>query len=161
MGVTAYIGLGTNLGDTRANLRQALESLRAKPGIEVRRVASFYRTEPQGYPDQDWFLNTVAGVETGLRPLGLLSALQGVEAALGRVRSLRWGPRVIDLDLLLYGEERINSPVLTVPHPRLMERAFVLVPLAELEPDLELAPGVRAAELAARLAGEQAVERVE
>ena len=160
-GVSVYIGLGTNMGDTRANLQQALESLRTTPGMEVLRVASLYRSEPQGYLDQDWFLNTVVEARTVLGPFDLLCALQAVESAFGRVRSLRWGPRVIDLDLLLYGEAKIDSPGLTVPHSRLLERAFVLVPLAELAPGLELLPGLRAAELAARLAREQAVQRVD
>jgi len=159
-GVTAYVGLGTNLGDTRANLAKALDLLRTTPGVDILRVASLYRTAPQGYTDQDWFLNTVGEVRTVLSPWKVLAALQAVETALGRVRSLRWGPRIIDLDLLLYGEERIDSPVLTVPHPRLLVRAFVLVPLAELAPGLELAPGRTAAELAAGLAREQFVEKI-
>jgi len=157
-GALAYVGLGTNLGEGLANLRRALALLAATPGIAVRRVASVYRTAPQGYVDQDWFLNTVAEVRTALPPLDLLGALQAVEAGMGRVRTIRWGPRVIDLDLLLYGEERVEGPQLTVPHPRLAERAFVLVPLAELIPDRELAPGQRVREMAARLAEEQPCE---
>jgi len=159
--VVAYIGLGTNLGDARANLHKALEWLEITAGIEVLRVASFYRSEPQGYVDQDWFLNTVAEVGTVLGAQNLLAALQAVEAAMGRVRTVRWGPRVIDLDLLLYGAEKIDLPGLTVPHPRLFVRAFVLVPLAELVPGLELSPGRLVGDLAARLGQEQAVAKID
>lgn len=159
--VTAYIGVGTNVGDMRGNLRVAFEQLRTMPGVVVCRVASVYRSEPQGLVDQDWFLNTVVEVNTSLSAQGLLTALQSVETLMGRIRTIRWGPRVIDLDILLYGEETIDCPGLIVPHPRLLERAFVVVPLAELVPDLKVALNLTAFELAGRLSREQAVEKVE
>ena len=108
--------------------------------MEIIRVSSLYETAPVGVTDQPDFLNAVAAVQTGLGPLETLDALLHIENQMGRVRTERWGPRVIDLDLLLYGGERVSSPGLTVPHPRLRERAFVLVPLAEIAPELRL-PG--------------------
>jgi len=158
--VLAYIGLGTNLGDGPANLRLAMELLQAAAGVSLGRVASMYRTAPQGYTEQDWFFNTVAEARTRLAPLELLDVLQSVETAMGRVRTIRWGPRIIDLDLLLYGTGRVESERLTVPHPRLTQRAFVLLPLAELIPDRELSCGLRVSEMAARLAREQPCELV-
>lgn len=131
----AYIGLGTNLGDRRASLDRALALLDASPGVRVRRVASVYETAPVGYTAQPRFLNTVAEVETDLAPAELLAVMQRIEAELGRVRTVRWGPRTSDLDLLLYDDLTLDDPALTVPHPRIAERAFVLVPLAELIPD--------------------------
>ncbi|MCL6635573.1 MAG: 2-amino-4-hydroxy-6-hydroxymethyldihydropteridine diphosphokinase [Peptococcaceae bacterium] len=159
MSKTAYVGVGSNLGDKRANIKKALELLGASPEVWLKRTASLYRTAPVGYSEQDWFLNTVAEVETGLAPRELLSLLLGIEEKLGRVRTVRWGPRTADLDLLLFGEEEIHSPDLCVPHPRMAERAFVMVPLAELAPDLVLPGRGRAADLARVLAGEQAIEK--
>ncbi len=129
----AFIGLGSNLGDKKKNLLQALQLLEAK--ARVRRVSSFYETEPVGLEQQDWFLNAVAEVETRLAPRELLSFLLGVEEALGRKRVVKWGPRTIDLDLLFYGNQVIDEPGLQVPHPELHKRRFVLEPLAELAPD--------------------------
>ncbi|WP_027356279.1 2-amino-4-hydroxy-6-hydroxymethyldihydropteridine diphosphokinase [Desulfofundulus thermocisternus] len=140
MEVVAYIGLGSNMGGKKANLKAALELLGRVPGVKILRVAPFYRTEPVGYTDQDWFVNTVAEVETTLSPRELLAACLEVENRLGRVRGVRWGPRVIDLDLLLYNGQVIDEPDLVVPHPLMHERAFVLVPLADLAPDLVI-PG--------------------
>ena len=146
----AFIGLGGNLGDRRAYLERALELLRAEPGIEVVDVSTMRETEPVGYTDQPRFLNAVATLETDLGARDLLGRLLAVEQALERVRAgPRFGPRTIDLDLLLYGEEVIDEPGLTVPHPRLAERRFVLEPLAELAPDLVLPDGRRVGELAA------------
>lgn len=157
----AYIGLGSNLGDKEANIKKALELLNTSPGLRVRRTASLYLTAPVGCDGQDWFLNTVAEVETCLAPRELLALLMGIEKKLGRVRSVRWGPRTVDLDLLLYGEEKINIPGLVVPHPRMGERAFVMVPLAELSPELVI-PGLgKAAELASALARQQLIESYE
>jgi len=131
----AYIGLGTNLGERRANLDRALSLLAASPGVRLLRAARVYETAPVGYTAQPRFLNTVAEVETDLSPADLLAVLQRIEAELGRVRTVRWGPRTIDLDLLLYDDLTLDDPALTIPHPRMAERAFVLVPLAELIPD--------------------------
>jgi len=155
----AYIGLGSNLGDKEANIKRALELLNASSGVRVKRVASLYRTAPVGFTGQDWFINTVAEVETGLGPHDLLALLLAVEKKLGRVRTVRWGPRTVDLDLLLFGEERITTPDLTVPHPHMSERAFVMAPLAELAPELTIPGPGKAAVLARTLAGEQLVQR--
>jgi 2-amino-4-hydroxy-6-hydroxymethyldihydropteridine diphosphokinase len=130
-----YIGLGTNLGDRAAMLRAALEQ------IEVAGVSPVHETEPVGITDQPRFLNAAAAVETELPPRDVLDRLLGIERRLGRTRDgPRFGPRTIDLDLLLYGNERIDEPGLEVPHPRLHERLFALEPLLELDPQLEL-PG--------------------
>jgi 2-amino-4-hydroxy-6-hydroxymethyldihydropteridine diphosphokinase len=131
----AYVGLGANLGDREATIRRAAELAGA------RRLSTIRETEPWGYADQPRFLNAVAELETGLPPRGLLDRLLEIERELGRTRDgPRWGPRTVDLDLLLYGGERLHEPGLTVPHPRLHERLFVLEPLAELDPDLDV-PG--------------------
>lgn len=137
----AYIGLGANLGDREAALRAALDGLAATPGVDVVAVSSFRETDPVGYLDQPRFLNGAAAVETELSPRELLDALLAVERALGRTRDgPRFGPRTIDLDLLVYGATVVDEPGLTVPHPRLHERRFALEPLAELDPELVL-PG--------------------
>lgn len=142
--VTAYLGLGSNLGDRAGNLRQALVQLQQAGGIRVTRVSPTYETDPVGYLDQPAFLNLVAEVQTTLTPRDLLEACLQVERRLGRVRTLRWGPRTIDIDILFYGELALSEPDLEIPHPRLWERGFVLIPLLDLLPDLE-APGGRAA----------------
>ena len=135
MTVFAYIGLGSNLGDRRAMIAGALERL--KP----RRVSAIVETEPWGRTDQPRFLNAVAEIETDLEPAALLDRLLDVERDLGRVRCEKWGPRTIDLDLLLYEDRRVDSETLSVPHPRLHERRFVLEGLAELCPDRNV-PGL-------------------
>lgn len=126
--------------------------------ISISAVAPLYRTDPVGYTDQDWFLNTVALLETGLSPGELLGVLMEAENKMGRERAIRWGPRVIDLDILLYGELTINWPDLQIPHPRLEERAFVVVPLADLYPDMLLPGGRAASDLAAQLSKAQRIE---
>jgi len=131
----AYVGIGTNQGDRHDNLERAVAALRSI-GHVARRSAS-YRTEPWGKVDQPWFLNAVVLIETELAPGTLLDALHAFEQRLGRVRGERWGPRTIDLDLLLYDDLRIEEPTLRVPHPRMYERAFVLVPLAEIDARFE------------------------
>lgn len=138
----AYIGLGSNLGDREQTLIRALELLARDGDVAVVAVSSFRETEPWGLADQPRFLNAVAAVETTLLPADLLDRLLAVERALGRTRGEgpRYGPRTVDLDLLLYGDARLQEPDLTVPHPRLHERAFALAPLAELDPTLEV-PG--------------------
>lgn len=129
MAVSAYIGLGSNLGDRRAMIADALGKLRP------RRVSSIVETDPVGKTDQPRFLNAVAEIETDLDPVALLDRLLEVEQGLGRVRHERWGPRTIDLDLLLYGDKQLTSDRLSVPHPELHRRRFVLEGLAELCPD--------------------------
>ena len=137
----AYIGLGANLGPREATLLRAVERLAAESGIRVLELSSLRDTEPVGVTDQPEFLNGAVAVETTLSPRALLDALLRIERELGRVRGgERFGPRTIDLDLLLYGEEVVDEPGLTVPHPRLHERRFALEPLAELDPELEI-PG--------------------
>jgi 2-amino-4-hydroxy-6-hydroxymethyldihydropteridine diphosphokinase len=139
----AYVGLGANLGDREEILRRAVDLLGAEPGIEVTAISMFRETEPVGYVDQPRFLNGACAVETELSPRELLERLLAVERALGRERggAARWGPRTIDLDLLLYGQETVDEPGLTVPHPRLTERSFALEPLLELDPNLHLPDG--------------------
>lgn len=139
----AYVGLGSNLGEREATLRQALEALGSIEGIEVVAVSSFRETDPVGMVDQPRFVNAAAALETTLGPRELLESLLEVERGLGRDRSRekRWGPRTIDLDLLLYGDETVAEPGLVIPHPRLAERAFVLQPLLELDPGLRLPEG--------------------
>jgi 2-amino-4-hydroxy-6-hydroxymethyldihydropteridine diphosphokinase len=147
-GVLAYVGLGGNLGDRRSYLERAVELLGRQPGVRVVRVSSFRETDPVGYVEQPRFLNGAVAIETELGARELLERLLAVERALGRERTgPRFGPRTIDLDLLLYGDETIDEPGLTVPHPRLAERRFALEPLAELDPELVLPDGRRAAEL--------------
>jgi 2-amino-4-hydroxy-6-hydroxymethyldihydropteridine diphosphokinase len=138
----AYVGLGANLGDRERTLQLAVARLGEVPGIEVVRVSTLRETDPVGVVEQPRFLNGVAALETTLLPRELLAALLGVERGLGRVRAdgERWGPRVLDLDLLLYDDLVVCEPGLTVPHPRLHERRFVLEPLVELDPDLRV-PG--------------------
>jgi 2-amino-4-hydroxy-6-hydroxymethyldihydropteridine diphosphokinase len=139
--VTAYIGLGANIGDRGASLRRALELVADDPDIVLVAVSSFRETDPVGYVEQPRFLNAAAAVETGLSAAELLARLLAVELALGRDRTgPRFGPRTIDLDLLLFGDETIDEPGLVVPHPRLHERRFALEPLAELDPGL-VVPG--------------------
>jgi 2-amino-4-hydroxy-6-hydroxymethyldihydropteridine diphosphokinase len=138
----AFVGLGSNLGDREETLRRAIEELRRLPDTAVRAVSSFRDTAPVGYVDQPRFLNAAAALETGLTARALLGALLELERAFGRDRTSGPpnGPRTLDLDLLLYGDQTIDEPLLTVPHPRLHERRFVLEPLAELDPALEI-PG--------------------
>lgn len=145
----AYIGLGSNLGEREATLREALRMLGERDGIEVTFVSSFRETDPVGRVDQPRFLNGAAVLETSLAPRELLERLLEVERALGRdrAREERWGPRTVDLDLLLYDDETIEEPGLEIPHPRLAERAFVLEPLLELDPHLRLPDGRRLRDL--------------
>jgi 2-amino-4-hydroxy-6-hydroxymethyldihydropteridine diphosphokinase len=139
---TAFVGIGSNLGEPERQIAAALDQLAAEDGIELVVVSTLRETEPVGYLDQPNFLNGAARIETELPARELLERLLAIESRLGRVRGEgpRFGPRTIDLDLLVYGDERIDEPGLTVPHPRLAERRFALEPLAELAPELEI-PG--------------------
>ena len=141
MAVSAYLGLGANLGDRLASLRRAVELLDGSPGVEVVRSSRVYETDPVG-PPQPAYLNAVVEVATELDPRGLLSACGAVEDELGRVREERWGARTIDVDVLTYDEMTVDDPDLAIPHPRMHERGFVLVPLRELDADPML-PGGR------------------
>jgi 2-amino-4-hydroxy-6-hydroxymethyldihydropteridine diphosphokinase len=138
----AYVGLGANLGDRERTIRAAVAALDASPGVEVAAVSTLIETEPVGYLDQPRFLNGAAALETSLPAGELLDLLLELERRFGRVREgvAPQGPRTLDLDLLLYGSARIDEPGLEIPHPRLHERRFVLEPLAELDPSLEV-PG--------------------
>jgi 2-amino-4-hydroxy-6-hydroxymethyldihydropteridine diphosphokinase len=132
---TVYLSLGSNLGNREGYLRRAIAAL--PPSVQVRRVSSIYETEPVDYLDQPWFLNCVLEAETALEPPALLEALRSIEAQLGGQKEFAKGPRKIDLDILLYGDETIATPELEVPHPRMLQRRFVLTPLAELAPELK------------------------
>jgi 2-amino-4-hydroxy-6-hydroxymethyldihydropteridine diphosphokinase len=146
-GGTVYVGLGANLGDARATLHEALGRLDAHPAVAVVARSSDYGSDPVGGPEQPAYTNAVARLRTTLEPQPLLEVLLETEAALGRVRGVRFGPRTCDLDLLLYDDRVISEPGLEVPHPRMAERRFVLEPLAELEPALALPDGRRIADL--------------
>jgi 2-amino-4-hydroxy-6-hydroxymethyldihydropteridine diphosphokinase len=139
--VTAFVALGSNLDDPVAQVRSALLSVAALRETRLARTSSLYRNPPVGFLDQPEFVNAVAMVETGLGPRELLAELLGIESAHGRARAVPNGPRTLDLDLALYGDRVIREPHLIVPHPRLAERAFVLVPLLEIAPDA-VVPGV-------------------
>jgi 2-amino-4-hydroxy-6-hydroxymethyldihydropteridine diphosphokinase len=138
----AFVALGSNLGDRERTLHEAVDLLRDEPGIEVVAVSGLLETEPWGYADQPRFVNAVCAVQTELAPRALLDLLLGLERRLGRVRGdgPRFGPRTIDLDLLLCDDLVVDEPGLTLPHPRMHERRFVLAPLAEIAPELEV-PG--------------------
>ncbi|CAN5669162.1 2-amino-4-hydroxy-6-hydroxymethyldihydropteridinediphosphokinase [soil metagenome] len=143
----SYLGLGSNLGDRLATLQEAVDLLGAEPGIAIVRSSRVWETDPVGGPAQPDFLNVVVQAEVEATPLDLLAACLRVEAALGRVRDVRWGPRTVDIDVLLVEGGAIDEPELTVPHPRMHERAFVLMPLLELDPDPLLPDGRRLVEL--------------
>jgi 2-amino-4-hydroxy-6-hydroxymethyldihydropteridine diphosphokinase len=132
IGSIAYIGLGSNIGDRASYLHQAIHELSRMEGISVTDRSSIYETEPVGYVDQGSFLNMAVRLDTTRDPFELLDSLMEIEQSLGRTRDVRWGPRTLDLDLLLYGEEAIQTETLEVPHPRMWERAFVLVPLSDV-----------------------------
>jgi 2-amino-4-hydroxy-6-hydroxymethyldihydropteridine diphosphokinase len=137
----AYVGLGANIGPREVTLFRAVDLLAEADDVEVLAVSALRETEPVGVVDQPSFLNGVVEVETALPPRALLDLLLGIERSLGRVREERWGPRTVDLDLLVYGGVIVDEPGLRVPHPRLHERRFALEPLAELAPDLDV-PGL-------------------
>ncbi|MEW8977181.1 MAG: 2-amino-4-hydroxy-6-hydroxymethyldihydropteridine diphosphokinase [Symbiobacterium sp.] len=148
----AYVSLGANIGDPEAQLVTALRRLDASPGVRLVSVSGLYRTAPQGRTDQPDFLNCAACLETTLAPLELLDLTQAVEADLGRVRKERWGPRTIDIDILLHGRIRMQGDRLTLPHPRMAERAFMLVPLLEVWQPGDGPEGARREDLEAMLA---------
>ncbi|WP_108672107.1 2-amino-4-hydroxy-6-hydroxymethyldihydropteridine diphosphokinase [Peribacillus acanthi] len=134
----AFLSLGTNIGERYQYLRDAVQLLGEDPSIDVLKISSIYETEPVGYTDQGNFLNIVVKIETRYSPEELLLRCQSIEQNLGRKREIRWGPRTIDLDILLYNQENIEADNLSIPHPRMHERAFVLIPLLETEPNIKL-----------------------
>jgi 2-amino-4-hydroxy-6-hydroxymethyldihydropteridine diphosphokinase len=133
---TVYLALGSNVGDRAKNLREAIRLI-GETGVRVERRSSIYETEPLGYLDQDWFLNSVLQGETELSAIELLRRLREIEEQMGSKKAFVNGPRLIDLDILLYGDESISQNDLQVPHPRMLQRRFVLVPLAEIAPELK------------------------
>jgi len=154
---TIYLSLGSNIGDREAQLRDAIRRLEADE-IHVLRRSPVYETEPQDVRDQDWFLNAVVEAETMLFPIQLLSRTQRVEREMGRQRLRKGGPRVIDIDILLYGKFVIRTPELEIPHPRLAQRRFVLEPLAALAPELRHpATGKTVREMLSEVQGQQVV----
>ncbi|HEY2119047.1 MAG TPA: 2-amino-4-hydroxy-6-hydroxymethyldihydropteridine diphosphokinase [Candidatus Acidoferrum sp.] len=155
---TVYLALGSNVGSREENLRKAV-ALLAEAAVKIKNISSVYETEPVDYLDQDWFLNSVLQAETNLAPLDLLKAMRGIETAMGSKKAFAKGPRLIDLDILLYGDQLIETPELQVPHPRMLGRRFVMVPLAEIAPDLRHPSwNTTAAEMLAR-SGDRSVVR--
>ena len=134
----AYISLGSNMGDRLGHLKDAIDELHKDKQISIKKVSSIYETDPVGYTNQGNFLNIVAKLETDYEAEQLLRKCLQVELQLGRERKIRWGPRTIDLDILLYNQDNIETDDLSVPHPRMHERAFVIIPLLEIEPNIEL-----------------------
>lgn len=132
----AYIGIGSNVGDRLDHCRRAIEELRGTADIEVERMSSFYETSPVGGPPQRSYVNAVVLISTLLDPRTLLDTCREIEARIGRDPSeIRWGPRVVDLDILTFGDEKVNDPDLEIPHPRMTQRRFALIPLLEIDPD--------------------------
>ena len=132
----AYVGIGSNVGDKPFNCRYSVDKIDQLPGCHVTACSSIFKTEPEGVTGQDWYANCVVQVKVSQRPSKLLKGLIGIESDMGRIRKERWGPRIIDLDLLLFGQEIIESDNLIIPHPLLHKRRFVLDPLVQLAPDL-------------------------
>jgi 2-amino-4-hydroxy-6-hydroxymethyldihydropteridine diphosphokinase len=158
--VVAYIGIGSNLENPLNQIRQALQELESVPKTHCVAHSRYYRSEPLGPAGQPDYLNAVAALETSLSPENLLMKLQAIEEAHGRKRMLRWGARTLDLDILLYGDLIQRDPHLTIPHPRLRERAFVLYPLLDIAPDL-LLPGLGDLKTLVRLCSPLKLERLE
>lgn len=136
----AYLGLGSNLGDRLAHLQRAVDALAATDGVSTVAVSRVYETEPVGGPSQDDYLNAVVSIETTLSPRDLLDVAMAVEQLADRVRAERWGPRTLDVDVLLFGDAAVAEPDLEIPHPRMRERAFVLAPLHDVAPELVVVP---------------------
>ncbi|KAF0196323.1 MAG: folK [Bacillota bacterium] len=135
-----FLGLGSNLGERKNELDFAVCRLRQHPGIELIQVAPYLETDPVGYLEQGKFINTVVEIRTILDPYTLLWVLQTIEEEAGRIRTIRWGPRTLDIDILLYDDWVMDEPNLTIPHPRMKEREFVLLPLTEIGPDVPVPP---------------------
>ncbi|MEN0000434.1 MAG: 2-amino-4-hydroxy-6-hydroxymethyldihydropteridine diphosphokinase [Pseudomonadota bacterium] len=132
----AYLGLGGNVGDVKSALQWAHGEIGQLPSTSIIAVSPLYKTPPWGITTQNWFLNACLGIETGLKPHALLRALVDIELRAGRKRDVRWGPRTLDIDILTYGDVSIRTPDLTIPHPRLLDRAFVMIPLAAIAGDM-------------------------
>ena len=153
--VTAYLGLGANLGDREAGINKALVELIRTGACRLIRISSLYATEPVGIKEQPEFLNAVAEIETDMPPLELLQAIRSVERKTGREKTFKWGPRVIDIDILLYGDTCLTEESLEIPHPEMHKRAFVLTPLAEIAPQaMHPKLGLTAREMSAEIGAE-------
>jgi 2-amino-4-hydroxy-6-hydroxymethyldihydropteridine diphosphokinase len=159
LNMQVYLGLGSNLGERQANLARSLKLL--SESVHIEQVSSLYETEPVGHTEQPSFLNAVCRAQTELGPLQLLSLIKGIEASLGRVPSFLNAPRPIDIDIILYDSLVMGTPELTIPHPRFKERAFVLIPLLEIAPDLRHpASGDRIRDMAAVVEGQDGVKKI-
>ncbi len=155
-----YLSVGTNIGEREENLAAAIFLISTQPDIRLTNQSSFYETEPIGYTEQDSFLNVVVEIKTALSPMQLLSHCQSIEQKLGRKRTIRWGPRIIDVDILLFDSRSIQTDELTVPHPRMHERSFVMAPLAEINPDIEIPMQQQTArEIAAELPDRETIRK--
>ncbi len=151
-----YLSLGSNLGNKKGFIDTSIESLDSHDQIQVTRSSSYYKTEPIGYANQDWFLNIVLEIKTHLTPYALLDYCNSIEGKLNRKRGIRWGPRTIDIDILLYEKLTIDENKLTIPHPRMHQRAFVIIPLQEIAPKIKInGKGIDA--IAARLPKQKVV----
>lgn len=157
--VPAYIGIGSNIGDSLARVRAAFDSLAQLSGCRLVSRSRLYRTRPFGPVEQGDFVNAVAGMLTMLSAAALLSGIRGIESAAGRVRTERWGPRTLDLDLLVFGNQRIATPELNVPHPGIAERGFVLAPLVDIAPTMHV-PGLGRTEQLLRALPEDGIAEV-
>jgi len=162
MGHIAYIGIGSNLGDKIYQCETAISDILRADQNKLLAKSALFKTKPIGYTSQDWFVNSVIKIETDLKPLDLLRLLKDIESRLGREKTFRWGPRVIDLDILLFDEEEIEMEGLQIPHPRLQERQFVLIPLAEIDRNL-IHPVLKKSigELLENLKEDQGVEKIQ
>jgi 2-amino-4-hydroxy-6-hydroxymethyldihydropteridine diphosphokinase len=159
-GSRVFLGLGANIGDRRRALDAALQALAGDGRVRVTRRSSLYETAPVGMVDQPWFLNVVVEIATPLSPEALLDLAQQVERDLGRTREIRWGPRTVDIDILLFGDRVMATPRLTIPHPEMSRRRFVVEPLVEIAPELRLPDGRRVRDLLEDLTGQE-VRRVD
>ncbi len=156
-----HIGIGSNIGDKLNHCKKAISEILKINGHKLLAQSSFFKTKPIGFPSQDWFINGIVKIETDLEPFELLRTLKSIELQMGRKETFRWGPRVIDLDILFFGDMEIDTEELQIPHPLLQERQFVLAPLAEIDPDLihpVLKKTVR--ELLENLKQDQGVEKI-
>jgi 2-amino-4-hydroxy-6-hydroxymethyldihydropteridine diphosphokinase len=149
--IISYLGIGSNIGNTKDNLDSAIKILNESKNCKILQVSRFYKTKPVGLANQPDFLNAVVKIETLLSPEDLLKLINIIENKLGRVRTIKWGPRTIDIDILIYGNININKENLIIPHPAMMERAFVLEPLSEIEPNMILPNGENISEVLDRI----------
>jgi len=161
MGHIAYIGIGSNLGDKTKQCKKAISKILKVDHHKLLAKSSFFKTQPIGFTSQDWFVNAVIKIETELEPFNLLRTLKAIESQLGRTETFRWGPRIIDPDILLFDDLEIKTEDLQIPHPRLSERKFLLVPLAEIDQDL-IHPGLKktVGELLKDIVEDQGVEKI-